>query len=106
MGNPASRQSAIRNPQSAIPWLMAAAALYAVLAIYLFQPHFGGFTGRQWLLPVNACAAALGGCLLSRRWVAEFTGSLLAGAVYGFAPFTLGLARFHPAAGLLAASVP
>jgi hypothetical protein len=38
--------------------------------------------------------------------VAGFTGSLLAGALYGFAPFTLGLARFHPAAGLLAASVP
>jgi len=37
--------------------------------------------------------------------VAGFTGSLLAGAVYGFAPFTLGLSRFHPAAGLLAASV-
>jgi hypothetical protein len=55
---------------------------------------------------VNACIAALGGFLLSRRWVAGFTGSLLAGALYGFTPFALGLARYHPAAGLLAASVP
>jgi hypothetical protein len=80
--------------------------LYAAFAAYLYYPHFARFTRGQWLLPVNACAAALGGFLLSRRWVAGFTGSLLAGAVYGFAPFTLGLAKFHPAAGLLAASVP
>jgi hypothetical protein len=53
-----------------------------------------------------ACAAALGGYVLSRRWVAGRTGSLLAGAVYGFGPFFLGLSRFHPAAGLLAASIP
>jgi hypothetical protein len=68
--------------------------------------HFGEFSGLQWLYAANACAAAIGGYLLSRRWVAGFTGSLLAGAIYGFAPFTLGLSRFHPAAGLLAASVP
>jgi len=106
MGNPASVQSAIRNPKSAIPWLLTAPALYGVFAIYLYQPHFGGFTGWQWLLPVNAWAAALGGYLLSRRWVAGFTGSLLAGAAYGFAPFVLGLAKFHPSAGMLAAAVP
>jgi len=106
MGNPASVQSAIRNPKSAIPWLLTAPALYGLFAIYLYQPHVDGFTGWQWLLPVNACVAALGGYLLSRRWVAGFTGSLLAGAVYGFAPFVLGLAKFHPSAGLLAAAVP
>jgi hypothetical protein len=38
--------------------------------------------------------------------VAGFTGSLLAGLVYGFGPFLLGLARFHPASSLLAAGVP
>jgi len=106
MGNSASTHSAFRTPHSALPWFLTAAALYGLFAVYLYQPHFGGFTGRQWLLPLNACAAALGGYLLSRRWVAGFTGSLLSGAIYGFAPFTLGLARFHPSAGLLAASVP
>jgi len=101
-----SIQSAIRNPKSAIPWFVLSAGLYIAFAIYLYYPHFGGFSGAQWLYAVNACAAALGVYLLSRRWVAGFTGSLLAGAIYGFAPFTLGLSRFHPAAGLLAASVP
>ncbi len=106
MGNPASKHAAFRVPHSAVPWLVTAAALYGLFAVYLYQPHFAGFTGWQWLLPVSACAAALGGYLLSRRWVAGFTGSLLAGAVYGFTPFMLGLAKFHPSAGLLAASVP
>jgi hypothetical protein len=106
MGNRASIHSALRNRQSALPWLAVSAVLYAAFAVYLYYPYFAGFTWGQWLLPVNACAAAVGGFLLSRRWVAGFTGSLLAGAVYGFAPFTLGLAKFHPAAGLLAASVP
>ena len=94
------------NPQSAILWPLLAAMLYAAFAIYLYRPHFGGFSDWDWLLPVNACGAALGGYVLSRRWVAGFTGSLLAGLVYGFGPFLLGLAKFHPAASLLAAGVP
>jgi hypothetical protein len=49
---------------------------------------------------------ALGCFLLSRRWVGTFWGSLFAGAVYGFGPFVLGFAKFHPAGGLLAAGMP
>ncbi len=101
-----SEQSEIRNLQPAILWPVAAAAFYVVFAAYLYYPHLGQLAGWQWLFPVNTCVAALGGYLLSRRWVAGFTGSLLAGVLYGFAPFTLGLARFHPMAGLLVASVP
>lgn len=44
--------------------------------------------------------------MLSRRWVSAFWGSFFAGAIYGFGPFVLGLANFHPTAGLLAAIVP
>jgi hypothetical protein len=120
MGNSASTQSArhsgatatpgrrraIRNHQSEITSLLAAVILDALFAAYLYQPHIAGFTGWQWLLPVNACLAAVGACLLSRRWVAGFTGSFLAGVVYGFGPYVLGLGRFHPTAGLLAAAVP
>ncbi len=106
MGNLESIQSAIRNPKSAIPWFIAAAALYAGFAVYLYWPHFSELAGWEWLLPVNAWLAALGGYLLSRRWVAGFTGSLLTGLVYGFGPFLLGLAKFHPASSLLAAGVP
>lgn len=80
--------------------------LYMTFAIYLYQPYFAAFGAWQWLLPVNACVAAIGGYALSRRWVAGFSGSFLAGAVYGFGPYFLGLAKFHAAAGLLAASIP
>jgi hypothetical protein len=106
MNTSASTQSAIRNPKSAIPWSVAATALYAAFAIYLYWPHFSDLTGWEWLLPVSAWVAAFGGYILSRRWVPGFTGSLLAGLVYGFGPFLLGLARFHPASSLLAAGVP
>ena len=105
MGNPAATQSATHNPRSAIPWLLAA-LLYAVFTAYLYWPHFNRLTGWEWLLPVSAWVAAFGGYILSRRWVAGFTGSLLVGLVYGFGPFLLGLAKFHPASSLLAAAVP
>jgi len=106
MNAPASSQSAIRTPKSAISRSPAAALLYAAFAVYLYWPHLGDFTGWDWLLPVSACMAAFGGYILSRRWVAGFTGSLLAGLLYGFGPFLLGLAKFHPASSLLAAGVP
>jgi len=38
--------------------------------------------------------------------VAGFAESFFAGAIYGFGPFILGLAQFHPSAGLLAAAIP
>jgi len=57
-------------------------------------------------LPVNVCTAALGCYVLSRRWVSSFPGSLFAGAIYGFGPFMLGLGKFHPTTGFLAASIP
>ena len=44
--------------------------------------------------------------MLSRRWVAGFTESFFAGAIYGFGPFALGLAKFHPSAGFLFAAIP
>jgi hypothetical protein len=106
MSNSVSIQSAIRHPKSAIPRALLAAALYVAFAVYLCRPHWAGLTGWRWLLPVNSCLAAVGVYVLSRRWVAGFTGSLLAGVVYGFGPFLLGLGKFHASAGLLAACVP
>jgi hypothetical protein len=106
MSNPKSIQSAIRNPQSEILWPLTAVALYGVFAGYLYWPHLNRLAGWQWLLPVSAWGAALGGYVLSRRWVAGLTGSLLAGLIYGFGPFLLGLAKYHPVSSLLAAGVP
>ncbi len=94
-----------QDPRSIIRHLVAA-ALYVAFAVYLYQPRFGVFTGWQWLVPVNACVAAMGVYALSRRWVPGFSGALLAGLVYGFGPFFLGLTRVHPSAGFVAACIP
>jgi hypothetical protein len=85
---------------------VAATVIYAGFAIYLYQPYFNNFSGLQYLIVVNVCLASLGCFVLSRRWVIGFGSSFFAGTVYGFGPFLLGLAKFHPAAGLLAAGIP
>ncbi|MFA5252091.1 MAG: hypothetical protein WC454_05860 [Phycisphaerae bacterium] len=84
----------------------AAAVVYISFAVYLYQPHFSTFTKLQFLILVNIYLASLGCFALSRRWVPGFLGSLFAGAIYGFGPFTLGLAGYHPTAGFLTAMMP
>jgi hypothetical protein len=84
----------------------SAAAIYTVFAAYLYQPHFEYLDPLLHALVLNSALASLGCFLLSRRWVSGFLESLFAGAVYGFGPFFLGLAKFHPIAGLLAACIP
>lgn len=100
-----SSQVAYR-PKSTVSRGALAVAVYSAFAIYLYRPYFGAFQAWQWLLPANALVGALGCFVLSRRWVAGFAGSFLAGATYGFGPFVLGLARFHPTVGFLAAGIP
>jgi len=84
----------------------AAAVIYIGFAVHLYQPYFKNFDGLQYLIAVNVFLASLGCFALSRRWVSSFLGSLFAGAIYGFGPFTLGLAGYHPTAGFLAATIP
>jgi hypothetical protein len=85
-----------------------AAAVYTAFAVYLYQPYFKGFGSLriQDLFVVNVCLASLGCYVLSRRWIEGFAESFFAGAIYGFGPFALGLAKFHPTAGFLFASIP
>ncbi len=83
-----------------------AAGLYGSFTVYLFLPHFRSFDKLQYSLPVNVCLGCLGCYVLSKRWVGTFFGSLFAGAIYGFGPYTLGLLKFHPTATLLAAAIP
>ncbi|MGB2864486.1 MAG: hypothetical protein WBC05_14255 [Sedimentisphaerales bacterium] len=85
-----------------------AAVVYMAFAAYLYRPYFKGFdTLRlQDLIVANICLASLGTYVLSRRWVAGFAESFFAGAIYGFGPFALGLAKFHPTAGFLVAAIP
>jgi len=87
---------------------VVAAVIYLAFAVYLYRHYFKGFgTLRlQDVFVANTCLASLGCYVLSRRWVAGFAESFFAGALYGFGPFTLGLAEFHPTAGLLAAAIP
>ena len=85
---------------------VAAAVMYVGFAIYLYQPYFKRFSPLQHLLVLNACLASLGCFVLTRRWVIGFWASFFAGAIYGFGPFTLGFAGFHPTAGFLAATLP
>ena len=85
---------------------VAAAGIYFGFALYLYQPYLTGFDTIRYLLIANVCLGSLGCYLLSRRWVAGFAESLFAGAVYGFGPFSLGLAPFHLTAGLLVAAMP
>lgn len=85
-----------------------AAVVYLAFSIYLYRPYFKGLsTPRlQDLFVASTCLASLGCYVLSRRWVAGFVESFFAGALYGFGPFSLGLAKFHPTAGLLVAAIP
>ena len=85
---------------------VVAGLVFAGFAVNLFWWRFAGLKRWELLLPVNSCTAALGCYVLSRRWVSSFLGSLFAGAIYGFGPFMLGLGKFHPMAGFMAASIP
>lgn len=85
---------------------LVAGIIYAVFALHLYWRYFRYFDKWQYLLVVNSCMASLGCYVLSRRWVAGFAESFFAGAIYGFGPFILGLAKFHPTAGLLVAAIP
>ncbi len=86
--------------------LLAAAVVYAAFAVYLYQPYFDRFSPTQFLILINVTLAALGGFVLSRRWVGLFAGSFFAGAIYGFGPFFLWFSSYHASVSLLAAAVP
>ncbi|MFA5239104.1 MAG: hypothetical protein WC476_05260 [Phycisphaerae bacterium] len=85
---------------------LATAIIYLGFAVYLYQPYFEAFNKLQYLIVINVCLASLGCFVLSTRWVPSLPGSLFAGAIYGFGPFLLGLAGYHPTAGFLAAMMP
>jgi hypothetical protein len=84
------------------------ALVYFAFATYLYRPYYKGLDALQLqdVFVISTCLASLGCYVLSRRWVAGFIESFFAGALYGFGPFSLGLARFHPTAGLLLAVIP
>jgi hypothetical protein len=98
----AGRGSFLRD----ISEFIIAAVIYSAFAIYLYQPYLKGLALERLALPLNASLASLGCYLLSRRWIASFPGAFFAGIVYGFGPFSLGLASYQATAGLIFAAVP
>jgi len=79
---------------------------YIAFAIYLYAPYFSSSTKAGYIYPIAMVAAATGTYLLSRRWVGSALGRFFAGALFGFAPLLLGLARYHVTATLMAAVIP
>jgi hypothetical protein len=80
---------------------VAAVVLVSVLAAYLFQPHWFqlGIGPKKILLPLNAILAAMGGYVVTRRWISSFDASLLAGVIYGFGALGLSFIKYHFTAG-------
>jgi hypothetical protein len=86
--------------------IAVAAVLYIALGLYLYQPYFKYFKPLQYLVVADSICGALGCFVLSRRWMNAFGALLFAGAIYGFCPFALGFAAYHPSAGLPLAILP
>ena len=86
--------------------LAAAAVIYLVLAVYLYQPYWGRFNKLEYLVIFNSCFGGLGCFILSSRWVCGFWGCFFSGLLYGFGPFFLGFAGYHPAGGFLMGCLP
>ncbi len=84
-----------------------ALVLYIIFSVFLFWSHFEQLKGYQLLYLINPVAAASGAYFLSRRWVCNWTPSLVAGAVYGFSAFSLSFGGSHqPIPGLSFVMVP
>lgn len=101
---PTSRQSA--SSVSFSVQLFAALLLFSGLAVLLFLPSFATCRLRDYLSVFNSVLAAVGCFLLSRRWLASFDASAIAGAVFGFGPFLLSFHIYHPLAGTGIALLP
>ncbi len=84
---------------------ITAVILYGCFSIYLYLSSIGVSNARVFC-GFNAMAAAWGAYFLSKRWVNNWTPSVLTGAVYGFGAFALSFAAFHPLAGLSIVMVP
>jgi len=83
-----------------------AAVLYIALGVYLYLPYFKYFSPLRYLVVAGSVCAALGCFVLSRRWISAFGALLFAGAIYGFGPFALAFAAYHPSAILPLAILP
>ncbi|MFC1739274.1 hypothetical protein ACFL1G_09535 [Planctomycetota bacterium] len=106
MNTPEARCLGNKLIKPKLSYFLAATVVYAGFVVFLYQPNFQFFEKKEYLVLINIVLAAIGCYVLSGRWAVSFWARFFAGALYGFGPFMLGLAEFHPTAGTLAASVP
>ena len=81
-------------------------ALYLALSVLVYRNFIDFSQPMQMAVLINSAVAALGCFVLSRRWIGAIAASLVAGAIYGFSPFSLGFAAYHPLAGASFAAIP
>lgn len=107
--NPVSKaRKSIGTPAAGNDFLPLAVplAVYAIFSGWLFWPYLGQFSGYQYLYAINPVLAAWGVYFLSRRWINNWTPSVLAGAAYGLGPFALSFSIYHPLAGIVYVMIP
>jgi hypothetical protein len=85
---------------------LPAGILFLALSFFLFWPLPTRSTPWALLVPANSFLGALGCFVISRRWLASFWASAIAGLVYGFGPFLLSFRMYHPLAGFGIAVIP
>ena len=103
---PNSRQKNVVADKMHYCTIAAAAGLYIALCAYLYAPYFKHFKSLQYLVVAGSVCGALGCFVLSRRWINSFAALLFAGTLYGFSPFALGFAAYHPSAVIPLAILP
>jgi len=103
---PNSSQKSVAGRTRLYCTVSIAAVLYIALGVYLYEPYFKYFSPLRYLVVAGSVCAALGCFVLSRRWISAFGALLFAGAIYGFGPFALAFAAYHPSAILPLAVLP
>ena len=96
----------VRSGRNALSGPILSAVIYLSLGIYLYYPYFRELKPTEFAFIINSTIAATGCFVLSRRWLSETVASFFAGIVYGFGPFALTFAAYHPLGGVGFALLP
>ena len=83
-----------------------AGTIYLVLGIAVYFPYLRSFGPLDSVLIFSSVIGALGCFIIAMRWVSVFAAAALAGALYGFSPYSLALAAYHPLGSLALAVMP
>ncbi len=79
---------------------------YLGVCAFVFYPARTGLDFNRLFIIANLLIASIAVFLLCARWINSFAASLLAGLLFGFSPFALGLFCYHPAAVIAYTMLP